>query len=359
MSNVPENYIAIHTSDRIDFRRCRRKWFLGSELQRHLALRGGLNVNMWYGSGFHFALEDYHGYNRFKDPAKAFYAYLDVWEKKVELSPEALLLADLSPGMFNHYTQEWLPRRREYRTLWVAGQPQVEVEFRIYIPELSKYAGVPVYYVGTFDRVVEDNMDMLYIDEYKTAAKFDTAKLDTDPQISNYCWAGQIVYDRPIQGVVFKQFVKAVPKKPRVLKNGDISSAADQKTTYALYLKVLQSRYGVNAEFPKKNRDFLDILSTADTPEGDNFIRQDVVLRNEFSRDMEYKKILAEGYDMLNPKLNCYPSPTRDCYWDCTFRPVCLMIDDGSAWEEMLLQEYTKNEGRDETWREQIKWPIE
>lgn len=349
--------IEIHTHDRIGFKRCRRKWFFESELCRHVVPKGVLNVNTWYGTGFHFVLEDYHGYRRFESPTKAFYAYLDAWESLTELSPEALALADLSPGMFNHYTEEWLPRRAEYKTLWINGVPQVEVNFRIYIPELSEYAGVPVWYVGTLDRVVVDLMGVLYVMEYKTAAKFDIAKLETDPQINSYCWAGQELYGRPIQGMVYLQFVKAVPQEPRILKNGDISTAMDQKTTYTKYLRALQDRYGVNASFPEGNVNFLNKLSTAESPEGDAFIRQDVVVRNKFNRAMEYRKILAEGYDMLNPRLQCYPNSTRDCTWDCEYRDLCIMIDDGSDWEGLLAQEYIKKGGEDESWRMKIKWP--
>ena len=31
-----------------------------------------------------------------------------------------------------------------------------------------------------------------------------------------------------------------------------------------------------------------------------------------------------------------YPTPTRDCYWDCAFLSVCSMFDDGSRAEDML-----------------------
>lgn len=357
MDQATGRTIEIHTHDRITFRQCRRKWFFGSELCRHLAPRDILSIHMWYGTGFHFALEDYHGYNRFNNPAEAFYAYLDAWENLTELSPDALALVDLSPGMFEHYTKEWLPRRKEYETLWIKGIPQVEVHFRIYIPELSYYAGVPVYYVGTFDRVVQDRMGMLYVMEYKTASKFDIAKLDTDPQISAYCWAAQLLYGRPVEGVVYLQFVKAVPQKPRILKNGEVSSAMDQRTTYTKYLRALQDRYGINKQYPKRNIELLNKLSTADSPEGDAFIRQDLVARNTFNRKMEYRKILAEGYDMLNPKLQCYPNPSTDCHGRCPYRTICIMLDDGSDWEGLLGQEFVERGGEDETWREKIKWP--
>src|SRR5690554_6285659 len=101
--------ISIHTYDRIAFKRCRRKWYFSSPLRRNVAPKDGFNENLWFGTGFHFALEDYHGYNIFGDPILAFHAYVDIFEKEIDLSEKALELIDIFPEMMNHYTAEWLP----------------------------------------------------------------------------------------------------------------------------------------------------------------------------------------------------------------------------------------------------------
>lgn len=31
-----------------------------------------------------------------------------------------------------------------------------------------------------------------------------------------------------------------------------------------------------------------------------------------------------------------YPNPTRDCIWDCSFLPLCPMMDDSSDWKGVL-----------------------
>jgi hypothetical protein len=36
-----------------------------------------------------------------------------------------------------------------------------------------------------------------------------------------------------------------------------------------------------------------------------------------------------------------YPTPTRDCAWDCPFYVPCKMMDDGSHVDEMLRREFT------------------
>jgi hypothetical protein len=59
---------------------------------------------------------------------------------------------------------------------------------------------------------------------------------------------------------------------------------------------------------------------------------------------------------MLNPELPLYPNPTRDCMWDCSFRSVCLAMDDGSDWQFILNSEFAvRNE--EDPWRKRIKWP--
>jgi hypothetical protein len=40
-------------------------------------------------------------------------------------------------------------------------------------------------------------------------------------------------------------------------------------------------------------------------------------------------------------QLIVYPTPTRDCSWDCPFFKVCTMADDGSRFEDALADHYT------------------
>src|SRR5690625_7371113 len=65
----------IRTSDRIQFKRCRRRWAFSSNLRGNLTYSGESPAPLWIGTGFHFALEDFHGYNRFGDHFKAFKAF--------------------------------------------------------------------------------------------------------------------------------------------------------------------------------------------------------------------------------------------------------------------------------------------
>jgi hypothetical protein len=344
----------IHTSDRIGFKRCRRKWAFQSPLRGHLTRKEGSKSALWFGTGFHYALEDFHGYNNFhSNPQAAFVAYSKAFRQE-HLPHDFESLVDLGLGMIDHYIS-WLKRREQYQTYWVDGVPQVEVRFSVPIPELSEYAGEPVHYHGTFDRVVEDEEGRLWILDYKTAAQIDTGKLETDPQVTSYLWAGEHLYDRPIEGVIYMQFVKSFPVYPKMTKKG-VSFDKRQKTNHALYEEVLELEYGSIQKSPAGCIEMLNLLLDQEDIDSDRYIRRDLVRRNHEFRTMEGDKIVAEGYDMLNPNLAIYPNPTRDCSWDCDFRTVCLAMDDGSDWEQMLIDGY-EEKGEEIEWRHRIKLP--
>src|SRR5690606_23458976 len=157
------------------------------------------NLNFWFGSAIHFALEDYFGWNRFGDPRKAFMAYYDAFK---EIPTGAEDLFETGVGMLEYFL-EWYARHNQkyqFETLWLEkeGQrvPMVEQEFTLDLGIIAvldahtrevygcyndlkefireeKLLGrslyilrngqitrevilVPIYYHGTLDRVVVD-----------------------------------------------------------------------------------------------------------------------------------------------------------------------------------------------------------
>ena len=65
---------------------------------------------------------------------------------------------------------------------------------------------------------------------------------------------------------------------------------------------------------------------------------------------------------MLWPDLYCFPSPTRDCIWDCPCRELCLAMDrqDNEACEAFMtdFEQRPRNEdGNLDPWRENLPWP--
>ena len=347
----------IRTSDRTTKRRCLRKWDWSSNLRQGLEPTEH-PMPLWVGSGFHYALEDYYGYQHYSHPSEAFAAFTDACRRtpKLELPDEWEEGLELAAAMLDYYPH-WIRSRPKYKTLWVDGVPQVEVDFEIELPfDATPYGYDQVLYRGTFDRIAIDEWDGLWIIEYKTAKQFEDRHFMTDQQVSSYSWAGQVVYDRPVMGVVYQQHKKTVPVGPRILSAGKISTAGNMITSHRLYKIALEKLYTDVSKAPAQNIRFLGDLAAQETEHRDAYIRRDLITRNEHQIAAEGQKILLELPSMLNPDIAIYPSPTRDCHY-CAFQDPCVAVDDGSDYEEELeaisqtrAQEYN-------TWRPYLRIP--
>jgi hypothetical protein len=301
---------------------------------------------LWFGTGFHYAMEDLHGLAQHGSASDAFRYYASLFRGD-DLPRESEALIEMGVSMLDYYQNMWLPRRNEFKTVYIGDKPQVEVTFSIPIPE----APGNVFYTGTFDRVVTDPYGRYWVVDYKTAQRFDTNKLDTDPQITAYTWAASKMYGVQFEGVLYMQFLKTMADGPKVLKNGELSQAKNQGTSYALYVAALKEMFGA---IPPRYVDFVNYLASCEGPDGDSLIRRDLVRRNVAFQEAERRKIVAEIMDMANPDLPLYPNPTRDCTWDCPFRIPCISMDDGSDWGAQLAEGYVQKDGRD-GWKRKLK----
>lgn len=354
-----QDFIGLHTSDRILYKRCRRKWDFRSPLRRHLVPADTQEIlPLWFGTAIHFVFEDYFGYNRFGDPILALEAYYHAFSQE-ELPEGADEEIALGMRMLEHFIP-WYERKMQgdpYKTLWLDGVPQVEVDFRLELTDLSKIAGKQVLYEGTFDRIVVDCYGRYWIMEYKTAKNIDLDKLMTDPQVKAYVWAAEQWYSLSFEGVLYLQLVKDAPSPPRVLKNGTISIDKSQKTTHQLLKRTLEEHYP-QGDVPGKYIEFLNYLAEQETPEGNRFVRLDAVHMNEAAKESTYQHIVAEGKEMIDPSLAIYPNPTRDCSWECReFRILCLTLEEGDDCDSMIEQFYKKKGDDRHEWRNRIKWP--
>jgi hypothetical protein len=361
-----ERVAIIRTSDRIQYRNCRRRWGWQSHLRGNLTSKENAGP-LWFGSGIHFALEDFHSINRYGHPARSFEAYVLATKKNVRVIP---LPADwddlrvLGHGMMFYYGDYWLRNRRPLlRTFIFRGQPQVEVNAHIEIPrhQLPKHVQENfdrVIYSITLDRVIEDDDNLLWIVEYKTAKRLEVRHLPTDPQVNAYCWAGQMLYGRPISGVIYQQHLKRVPEPPRMLADGTISINKSQVTTHALYRAQVARLCGSDSSrWPSKYVEMVNYLAQQESPVHDDFIRRDRVYRNEHSAQAEGQKILFELDEMLNSDTALYPNAHRfQCGW-CPFLNACISIDDGGDWEFELQHFFQSRPTAGDSWRRSLPNP--
>lgn len=346
----------IRNSDRHLFRRCRRRWAWSSHLKQNLRLNS-LASPLWFGSGVHFALEDFHGDKAYPTIVDAFLAYVEATKKQNRkgLPGDWPELSKLGEGMLNYYVNDWLVNRPSYRTFVWKGVPQVEVNFRIEIPwPQGKFGYDRVIYSGTIDRVVIDDDGFLWFLEYKTAKVIQTLHLALDPQVSSYVWAGDHLYPGyQVAGVIYQQHRKTVPKPPEFTRSG-FSTDARQLTTYQEYGKALEKSFGSINRAPSKNVDFYNKLVKSEDLDWSKFIRRDRTRRNEHQRQAEGVKVMLEIEEMLNPETPLYPSPTRDCVYLCDFKSPCESLDDGSDWEYELALLTRQRDKEYDLWRKYL-----
>jgi hypothetical protein len=400
-----------------------RKWGFQSSMRLNLQRKGAeTNINFWFGSAIHFAMEDYFGHNKFGDVTKAFQAYYAAF-KPADRPNGADEHYYLGMGMLDYF-KTWYPKHNEaygFETVWLdadkkevapgtpGAKPLIESSFILdlstkvwarqdtgAIVDLADYnevikpdnkhyivigtadtemawepseevlvevIEVPVCYHGTLDRVVRDKAGRWWIMDWKTAKSADTNKLDTDDQISAYMWAAEQWFGHPFHGFIYVQLTKDLAKPPKRLGNGTMSVDKKQKTTYALTKEMIIKDYGEVRKAPAKTIDFLNMIAAQESPEGDRYIRWDLVTRTKAQKESTYRNILAEVNLMIQPNLDLFPNPTRDCIWDCDFRDTCLRMDNGDEHQAMLdlyvsYEERPREEdGNIDPWRVNIPWP--
>jgi len=351
-----EELVVIRTSDRLLFKRCRRLWGWMSHLQMGLSLREDV-IYFWFGSGIHFALEDFHGVNLYGHPGKAFLAFVEAHRRIGKLPTDWEEHVPLGLGMLSYYADFWLPTRESLRTFVLNSIPQLEVHG--YIDLGLVHEGHRVVYGFTLDRMVVDEGNQLWIAEYKTAKAFRLLHYDTDEQVTAYMWAAHRLYKRDVAGVWYYQFKKVVPSLPKILASGAISTDPKQQTSAALYRKALLDVYGGLDMVPVKNVKFLNELVVEETEDQDRFIRRESIERNQKQLDNFEVRVKMEVEDMLRSDLPLYPNQTKDCSWSCPLQHACIALECGADYETELdvMVQHPTADNKELSWRKHLPKP--
>jgi hypothetical protein len=128
---IPSKYdvIPIHNSDRASFKRCRRYFDWTSPARNNLTVRAdvnGINPNLWFGTGIHWALEQFYTPAIKRDPVEAWLTWFNVQWRGGMVGTEWLdLVYDLKPRVVPPNTPEYLaqfgdkPIEFDNMDLWV------------------------------------------------------------------------------------------------------------------------------------------------------------------------------------------------------------------------------------------------
>ena len=337
----------VHQSDLSSFRRCRRRWDITSYQRQNFEPIDRTSKHLWFGSAFHFALEDLHGVKNFPSAWEAFQAYSEATPDEL-IPDEHGLLMEMGQGMLSYYEKHWLPRRNDMLYPVYKGGPTVEVNFAVPIidPRDGQAKGT---LKGVFDGLCRDAYGRLWVVEYKTAIQFDINKLSLDFQTTAYTYAACQMFGKSIEGVMYLQFYKGTAEAPEELKRGGISVKQNQRTTHALYKEALIRTYGswsnVPLDTPHKAgattyREYLEDLELGEDENGDRLIRRDFVRRTPEELRTFALNTCEQLEDMCSPTVYLYPNPTKDCSWDCDAAGVCMSMMDGGDWESLLQETF-------------------
>lgn len=268
--------IPIHNSDRGSFKRCRRYWNWNSPARMNLNLRAdvhGVNTDLWFGTGIHWALEQYYNPVLSRDPVEAWKTWFDIqwrggivtedWLSRVyDLKPRPVV--DINPASWDkEFPPTWQvrglndiipsPDHEKFDMLYVLGVEMMQyykesaakhdtftvlaVEHDFSVPiwdyendcilkmrdtreESPNYGQMlEVHARGRMDNLALSQQEKLNILDYKTAAKIDEdyfEKLDTDEQCTSYLWAAEVeaeYYDLPHKGVPVEEVIYVALRK--------------------------------------------------------------------------------------------------------------------------------------------------
>lgn len=361
----------IRTSDRIQFKRCRRAWDIGSKIRQNLepvVSRPALE----FGSAFHAALEVYYNpatWSWIQDDRRIVVQELARKAAHDSLQKQFNMIAkfrgdgadltdlreqfqehhDLANGMLNYFIK-WAGPNDELTPVYVEIEfnipivwpPEVEypgirdVHFGVNHEGYLTYNGEVVYYQGRIDMIAQDREGRYWIVDHKTAARLtDTTEfLELDEQMKSYAWAARLVLGIDIKGVVYSEHVKGYPQPPQELtrpyKGRWLSTNKQQDTSLELFLEALK----VTGEAPELYADYIYFLQQ----EGRQYIRRTPVNFSVTELDNLGRQIAFEAVDMLGDPFT-YPSPDKfSCKW-CDHRTLCLAMNDGSD-TEYIKQTY-------------------
>jgi len=197
-------------------------------------------------------------------------------------------------------------------------------------------------YSGTIDGIVKDELGQYWLLEHKTASRISTDHLPLDEQIVRYIWAAQEEYGLKLEGVIYNIIRKKIPKEPKELKSGGLSKSKSISTTWSKYKKSLIEYYGGKDNVPWD--EYEDVLESLEDGWKDFYYRKRI-RKSQAEIENIKRRTYIEYKQMRNAK-EFYPTPNRNCMWDCDFRHVCIEMNNGTDVEFMLEEMYEERERR-------------
>lgn len=408
---VPDKYdvIPIHNSDRANFKRCRRYFDWTSPARQNLTVRAdihGVNPDLWFGTGIHWALEQYYTPGLSRDPVEAWKTWFDIqWRGGTVTADWLDKVYDLAPhqnpgsvggGLVKMYHVRGLediipdPDTTQFDELFTLGVNMMTfykdyaqrndgfevlvaehdfsvpiwdyendcilkaVDLREQSPNFGKE--LEVHARGRMDGITAKPNGKLGVIDHKTSARIDEEffeKLDTDEQVTSYLYAAQVeatYYNLPYAGEIMEECIynvlrKAYPSPPTVVRGGLFSiNRADESCTHSMLMDWLEENAIDMSTLTDKHQSYINYLETL----GDEqFIVRKYVRRNQHQLRNAGYRMYQEAMDMLSPNLRIYPNMSNEfrCL-RCAFRVPCIAQETGADVDQLITDNYSNNRDR-------------
>lgn len=217
--------------------------------------------------------------------------------------------------------------------------------------EPIEYNGGPVYLTARLDMLVHRPRPFtgLWVWDHKTARQQPSNRgLDFDEQTTGYCYVVWRLTGTAPRGAIFNYLIKNVPQEPRRLKNGELSSAKDQRTTPDQYREALIED-GLYKQGKVTSAKHAECLAALLSKGWDPYFQRFEPRRNLFELESFESRLVYQYQDMTDtfeneekryPNLSTWWCPT------CSVAPICQAIEEGSDHEDVIEHRFQQSEDR-------------
>jgi CRISPR/Cas system-associated exonuclease Cas4 (RecB family) len=342
---IPKRLEVVRVTEVSKFKECRRAWYL-SEI-RGLVPKAPQDY-LWFGDKMHIGLQTLAATGDVEQAVTAFFEAADasipdlrkgyggMWEV---MEPEFQELVTTGKAMLHNYA---LFDRQTGMNLTTTS-----LEERLFVPirtasGRSALKGMPQL-SGRMDRlVVVQGKNGEFIQDYKNSTHQWTEGrgLELDEQTTGYHFLFWRIRGYLPEGMIYDTLIKRIPIEPKILKNGTISKDKDQGTTYELMLEAVKAKGADQTEYA-------EILSMLREQGWSKFFKREVTHRN-LAQMRAYETNLYDTFQDMravaqNPR-KAYPNPSPMRCPRCPFRTVCLAMNDGSDYEDLIKAQFTVSE---------------
>ena len=404
------NVLDISTTERSTFKQCRRRWEL--EVLENLTPRIPPTFELEFGSGIHQALESYYisvanipHHEQNKDPEAYDYPlrnalwkwdeWYDETERKYaedtsydsttrELALDNLVeLADLGEKVLRSYDQfsdehddftihavegllmgggkAWLAKHdaeREFKSNGTQNGVVYDAKARrLLVPILHPKTqrvlpDMPVLSarIDLLCHRIDPGMKGLWVYDHKTSSSMPNDRgMDFDDQVTAYLyvvyrWLGIVP-----RGFCFNYLMKQVPKEPRILQSGKLSTAKDQLTTADMYYEEMKAHGLVRKDGTIKSHEHDATYQALQSYGWDRFFIRHYATRNKVELVNFERRLYEEWQDMMDcweGDLELYPNMSKFWCPRCSVGPICQAIEDGSDWKAVMETRYDQRPDR-------------